>query len=232
MKKILLAGFFVVLLVGLPITAFLLQKPQELRSRATAATVLSFSPVSSPSNPIAKKVGDTIPLDIMINPGTNAISTLKLQLHFDPGKFQGVGTSPFVPSSTSFPTIVEGPVYNSNSGDFVVTISVGSDPTKAIRTTTKVGTLTLTAANPTDATASIVSFGSSTQALSVASTDQASENVLATATPAYITISAIPTPTLIPTHTPTPLPTDTPTPTPILTPSPTLFSFTVFLHGI
>ncbi len=248
-KNILIAGILLLTIIGLPLTIVMFQHRQTLRSRATVATTLSFSPTSSATSPLQKQIGDTVPLEITMNPGTNAISVVKLNVHFDPTKFQGVGANPLTIDTTAFPNVLEGPLLDLANGNITITISVGSDPTKAITTTRRIGTLTLKAINPTT-TPCIISFGSITQAFSVGSTDQAAENVLSTTTPAYITIAALPTPTPTPTHTPTPTPTAIPTPTrtptptatatptPTKTPTPTptplatRFSLTLFLHSI
>ncbi len=249
-KHLLFLGLFIIFLITLPLTIYYLQKKQEQRSKATASTTLSFSPVSSATNSIQKNVGNPISLDVMINPGVNLVSLVTLEIKYDSFVFQPSGQSPFVINSAVFPTVVEGPILN--NGDYLITLSVGSDPTKAVQTPTKIGTLTLVAMNPTFNGPSVISFGTNSKAFSVASTDAASENVLSSATPDYIVVSALPTPTptqtLTPTPTPSPTATSTPpaTPTPTSTPFPTLtpfptitpipmatnFSFTVYLHGI
>jgi hypothetical protein len=231
-KNLLLASLILVAIIGLPLTVALFQQHQNLRSRASASTTLSFSPTSASSTPLVKNVGQTASFDVMVSPGNNAVSTIKLHIHYDSGKFQTISSSPFAVNATSFPTIVEGPINDTSGGNIYLTISVGSDPTKAIRTATRVGTLTLKTTNPTDTTSTIISFGSITQVFSVAATDQASENVLATATPAYVEIVAVPTATDTPAPTATPIPTDTPTPTPTPILQATRFSLHVFLHGI
>jgi hypothetical protein len=76
-------------------------------------------------------------------------------------------------------------------------------------------------------TTSLISFGSLTQVLSAGPNDQAAEDVLATAVPAYIVIGDLPTGLPTPTETPVPPPaTDTPVP------SGAKMNLTLFLHGI
>ena len=176
----------------------------------------------------------------MINPGSNLPSVVKLDIDFDPSKIQ-VSTASIVPNSLAFPTKLEGPILN--NGKLGLSLSIGADTTKAIQKITKVGTITMTALNPTTDTPASIFFGSNTMVLSVGSSDYANENILATSTPVYINIASptptptpvppteTPTPTLIPSPTPTPVPpTETPTPTPL--PLSTILSVTVFLHGI
>lgn len=238
-KKILLIALVIITLIGLPLTVFISQQKQKPKTHASGATTIYFQPNSNAASPISKLVGNTIPLDVMLDPGTNAVSFVKLHLHFDQTKVQGATSNPFSINSTVFPTIMEGPVNSLASGDIYISLSVGSDPTKAIRTTpVRVGTLNLKAGQPTGGETTIVSFGSDSAAYSVASTDQSAQDILASALPAYLSIDEVPTltPTLTPTDTPTPTPsptpTDTPTPTPTPAPLSTILNLTMFLHSI
>ncbi len=241
-KKLFLIGFVVILLIGIPVTIYLLQQQQETRSRAQKSTVLNFTPDSSQTSPIQIEVGETIPLDIMVDPGTNLVSFVKLQIQYDSEKLAAEGTDAFVPNTVVFPTVLEGPVYS--TGKIEVTLSVGPDPTKAVQSLAKAGTVTFTALADTPAgQPTLVTYGVTTQVLSIGSTDQASENVLSSSLPAAIAIGAdaepsvttvpIPSGSPIPT-TPvtspeptgpiassTPIPTDTPSATPTFTPTPT-----------
>lgn len=234
-KKLLLIGFILILLVGIPVTVYLLQKQQETRSRAQAATILKFAPDSSQTNPIQKKIGDSIPLDIMVDPGTNLVSFVKLQIQYDADKLSADQSS-FVPNTVVFPTVLEGPIYS--PGKIEITLSVGPDPTKAVQTVAKAGTVTFKAlANTAAGQPTLVTYGQAVQVLSIGSSDQASENVLSATNPAAIAIgdgSTTTTPTTSPslnpiptgTLTPTPDATETPSPSPtttaLATPTPTL----------
>lgn len=219
-KKIFLGGFIAVLLVGIPVTVYLLQQQQETRSRAEKSTNVSFSPDSTQTTPLQKKVGDVVPLDVTINPGKNLVSFVKLEIQYDPEKLQVDEKTGFQANTVVFPSVLEGPVYT--PGKVSVTLSVGPDPTKAIQTTVKAGTLTVKAlANTAPGTPTVVTYGASTQVLSLGSNDQASENVLSSPIPAYITIGDTATPTDgIPTEVPSgaPIPTqETPTNAPLPT---------------
>src|SRR3954471_10323760 len=128
-KKIFLGGFIAVLLVGIPLTVYLLQQQQEVRSHAEKSTNVSFSPDSSQTTPLQKNVGDVIPLDITINPGKNLVSFVKLEIQYDPEKLATDSANAFQANNVVFPSILEGPVYS--AGKISVTLSVGPDPTKA-----------------------------------------------------------------------------------------------------
>jgi len=223
-KKILLIGFAVVMLVGIPLTVFLLQQQQEVRSRAEKSTNISFTPDSSQTAPIQKAVGDSIPLDIMVNPGKNLVSFVKLEIQYDPEKLATTAAG-FQANTVAFPSVLEGPVYT--PGKIAVTLSVGPDPTKSIQTTTKAATITFKAlAGTPQGTPTLVTYGATTQVLSLGSNDQASENVLSSATPATIIIgggavSETPAPTTAEEPTSTPEASATPTTEPTVTTAPT-----------
>ncbi|MEK9206864.1 MAG: hypothetical protein AAB922_00125, partial [Patescibacteria group bacterium] len=72
-KKVLALFGGVLAIVGLIITIFLVQKVQEIRSRAEKATVLSLTPPNQNVIP-----GDKAKLDIILNPGTNQVNFVKV----------------------------------------------------------------------------------------------------------------------------------------------------------
>lgn len=228
-KRLFLFGFIFIILVGVPITIYLLQQQQEARSRAEKSTNLTFTPDSSQANPIQKQINDMIPLDIMVNPGTNLVSYVKLSIQYDPDKLGVNEADAFIPNTGVFPTVLEGPIYS--SGKIEITLSVGPNPTDAVQNLAKAGTITFKAIeNTADGLPTLVTYGTVTQVLSIGSGDQASENVLSSTTPATIAIggtsispTATGTPIPIPTGslTPTPISTSTPIPTAINTPTPT-----------
>lgn len=84
-KKLLLLGFVVVLLVIIPLTVYLVQQQQKTKSSAQAATVLGFNPAASTIN-----VGDNVNLDLMMNPGINQVSFVKVTITYDPTKLSTV----------------------------------------------------------------------------------------------------------------------------------------------
>ena len=131
--------------------------------------------------------------------------SVRLEIQYDSSKLataSGTGGEPaFEPNKTAFPTINEGPVYE--DGKILVSLSVGSDLTKAIQTPTEIGTLHLKALAGTDTPTQVI-YGTQTQVLSIGTSDQASEDVLSSSTPAIIDIV---TPAVVEP------PTDTPTPT-------------------
>ncbi len=190
MKKFnyIIAAFFILALAIIPLTIYQLQQghkqSQDLRTRASASTTLYFMPATTAANPLKVHTGTAGNLDLWIDPGNNLPSIIKLELLFDAAKIQ---LDSFLVNQTAFPATVEGPIIN--NGTLKITVSIGSDPTKAIQSPTKVGTLNFTALSLTGDTPSIISFGANTSVLSIAQTDQAGQNVLSTTTPGFVEIA-------------------------------------------
>lgn len=213
-NKILLFGIIAVMLVGIPLTTFVVRQQQENRSQAEKATKLSFLPESTVTNPIKKGVGETLSLDVNVTPGTNIVSFLKLEITYDESKLATAEADAFMVNDTAFPVTLEGPTYA--PGKIAATLSVGSDPTKAIQDVTKAATINFKTLAETGGTPINVTYGNSTEILSIGSNDQASENVLLSVEPAVIIIEAS---TITPTiGDGTPVPT-TPQPTVTLQPT-------------
>lgn len=206
-KKILLFGFIFILLLVIPLTVYLLQKQQETRSKAAAATRLYFSPSTIQNTSVNQKVS----FDIYIDPGTNQISFAKLTISYDDKKFTADNNSLQInQTGNKLANVFEGTTLTpstdaSSAATISITLSVGADPTAVIQTVTKIATITLTAKDITDQTGTKIQFvGSQTQVLSIGTSDQANENVLllSSLTPATVVIAA--STAVAPTSTPTP----------------------------
>ena len=227
-KKIAIFGFAVILVLAIPLTIFTLQRPQENRSRAAGSAKLNFVPSSTTTAPLQKNVGETIPLDIMVDPGTHFVTFVRFQVKYDPTKLEISSSDPFTLNQAAFPAKIEGPVVGSG-GTVAESVSVGSDPTKAITKVTKVGTLNFKAIGPTGNTPTTVTYTTITQVLSSGSSDQAAENVLSTTATASIIVNGTAlTPTMVATASATPGPSATPAPTA----NTTLLKFNLLLHGV
>jgi Mg-chelatase subunit ChlD len=178
-------GILVLALVGLPAAIFLSQNRADDRGRAAPSVILSFTPSSTQSTPITVPPGGQVSLDLMVDPGSNAVSHVQTELTYDATKFQ-VDTGGFQVNRDAFPQTVQGPVYS--SGKVVFAVSVGADGTKAIQSPAKVGTLTIRALPAASGTAQ-VGF-SNPQALSISSDSTFRENVVSSTVPATLNISA------------------------------------------
>lgn len=179
-------------------------RPKDSRILAGKSTILSIQPDSSATNPLQKSVGDTITMDLMVDPGANTVSFIKFEILYDATKFSIAGPTALKVISSIFPVTLEGPV--ANQGKIATAVGISNDPTLGITTPTKFATLTFTALqattnnNPTE-----IKFGSASQVLSIGLNDQASENVLSTTQPAFIAINQGNV-TIVPTSGPSPTP--------------------------
>lgn len=221
-KKLLLIGMFLLLLIGIPVTIYILQQQTDDRTRAEKSTVLSYTPESSPASPIQKSVGDEFTIDLMVNPGTNLVSFVSFEIKYDPTILEVGAQNGFVVNSAAFPTTLEGPTVA--QGKITGTLSVGAEPTRALQTPTKVGTITFKALKATGTAPTQVSYQLPlTKVLSIGGNDQFSEDVLASTNPAYVVILDGNSPSITPgvTVTPSAGPTPTPGNNEELTPTPT-----------
>lgn len=200
-KKILLIGFVIALLVAIPLVIYFFNQQQAVQTSSVPSTTLAFTPSSESVN-----LGEDVSLDVNVDPGSNSVSFVKALISYDATKL-ATGASGFVPNTTDFPSIIQGPIYG--PGTISITISIGATGTP-VQKLTRLGTLTLKAIAPTDSAPSQITFGNQTQVLSIGATDQFNENVLSTTTPATISIISSATPTPIPTE--VPVTTLTPTP--------------------
>lgn len=202
-KKLILVGLVVFLLAAIPFTVYFAQQQQRSEIGAQATTNIYFTQ-PSPS-PVA--VGQTVSLDVMMNPGSNLVSFVRLIVTYDATKLE-LSDGGLVPNATAFPSTLEGPTYA--AGQVSTTLSVGADTTRVIQTTTKIATLNFKTKAATSGTQ--VEISPQTQVLSSSKADAPSENVLQQRGSATIVVSdgggltptATPSATTTPTSTPQP----------------------------
>ena len=233
------------LFVGITTLAFISSRFRSTtltRTNALQSTTLSFVPTTTQSAPLQKNINDTVTFDLMVTPGQNFVSLTRLEILYDSTTLQPI-TPALVQNTDAFPTTLD-PV-SMTPGRITATFTIGTDPTKAITVVTKVATITFKAIKDTPiGQPTRIAFGPATEVLSAGPNDQAAENVLNQALPAFVQIAPLPTavptltpvPTALPTLTPTrtPTPTVTPTPLPTATPIPSAIklNFKLYLHGI
>jgi Mg-chelatase subunit ChlD len=186
-KTFVLGGFILLALIILPITLFFFQQQQVTRSNAEKTVDITFEPSVSQTSPeLQIPAGSTFSLDVYVDPGANSVSYVKLEMLYDQTKFKPAGG--FIPDQNIFSQVVEGPI--DQPGKLTATLSIGTDLTKALKTKTKIGTLSLKALESasTDGT-SVISFGDGSQALSVSGNSSYGENVIASTQPVSIQLN-------------------------------------------
>ncbi|HEX8966223.1 MAG TPA: PKD domain-containing protein [Patescibacteria group bacterium] len=204
-KKILLLGFTIAILLAIPLTLGLLSQQTHVPIKAQKSSTLSFSQLNGPVT-----VGQKFNLDILLDPGQNTISFVKMVISYNPaylsvangGGFIQVGSNQY---SNQFTVTLDGPTYDETSNKCTgntcnMTISMGINPQSGTPLTGAQTTIASISFNPIAAPQSgstNVSFSAGTQVLSLASQDQPSENVLSSSPPTTIQIVG-PTPTMTP----------------------------------
>ena len=188
-------GFILTILIAIPFSVYVAQKRQQTTTKAAPSTTLSLEPSLK-----TMTTEDTLVLSIMMDPGSNQVSFVKLSVVFDPKKFTIVnGLTPNTVGNT-LTNIIDEAQSDNTTGKASISLSIGSDPTRAVITKTKIATFEIKPLAATAPTGPNITFDSAnTQVLSIASSDQTSENVLSTTAPAKIAVtSTVTTPTITP----------------------------------
>src|SRR5436190_10402194 len=153
-KRFLIVGIIGILVIGGTLAVWITRQQTQQRSKAAPSTTISFNPSSQTVG-----VNQTVNADIILNPGQNQISVLKLVMTYDANKFDKTNASltPILASpdldSQGFVQILESPVTDACTGTtckMSVTLSIGTSPTKVITKPLKIATISLKAKEATD----------------------------------------------------------------------------------
>lgn len=201
-NKYFILGNLLLLLLAIPVTLFFIRQQQELRSRAAPSSKLYFAPES----PNTSTQCSSFDVDIMLDPGQNIVSIVDLYLKYDPTRLDILQ----IKESTSFPTVVRAASITSGAAN--MSVSIGADVTRAVQSASKVATITL---RPKIAGPVQIQIDSEkSRVFSLSPSDQPTENVLSSASPANVNIGTdtcptggppLPTISIVPTATPTPI---------------------------
>jgi hypothetical protein len=186
-KKLLVIFLIIFFFVGMGATIYMVQKQQETQSHAQKATVITLTPPNQ-----SAAAGEEASLDVSLNPGTNQVTFVKLNIKFDSDKFDGSGVE-FIANPNSPLQMASGGFTNVSDGEVSVVLQIGADPTKVIQQTTTIGTFNLPIKS--DAAAGTTTININKQASQVRSLggggkDAFSENVLNDGIGAKVTIGA------------------------------------------
>jgi len=176
----------VAMLLLLPIIVIATQRPQNLSGIAEGATTIIFSPTSIEDVPLEKKLNEEFFLNVLIDPGSNVLSKVKLDINYDPRFLKLSNQKPILINESIFTEVVEGPYYS--EGRIQITLSVGDELTNALKNKTRAVTLNFIPTTNTSTISTVVSFGPETSASTVEVNDLEKENVVSTTAPAYINI--------------------------------------------
>lgn len=185
--QIITAGVFFITLALLPVIVSYSELHQTRIANAAPSTSLYFLPNTDPGNPLITKPGDTVNLDIYMNPGTNMPYVTKLNIKYDPLLFEANKDSLKI-DRENFPKILG--QSSIKDGRIDITLSTGSGPSDVIKDITKIGTLGLKVKSSDGGKTSEIIFGKETMILSINASDFPGENVLESAIPAHINVAA------------------------------------------
>lgn len=172
-----LFAIFIVVLFALPLTLQLVSKPQTTISSAdeTDGTTLVFDPAASEDDPIEITAGEDLPLVLRVEPGSESrITFVKYVIEYDPDVFEA--TSDDFIATDSFPELLEAP--SDTEGKISASLSVGSNPDKAVDEPTNVGEVLFRTKDITKATKTSLIISEESEALSIGENDSPTDNVL------------------------------------------------------
>jgi len=184
-KRLVLLGFLLTLIIGIPLALFVLQNQTQPTTKAAAVTKFSFD------GPTSVNLNQTFDEKLAVDPGGgNQVSFVKFTFTFDNTKLDKVGTQPVAIDSTY--TVLEQPQVNctNNICTVTATISVGQNQNAIIKTKTDIATIHFVSKANTDpgSPTQLTFANGQNQALSVGTSDQPAENVFQEGLPFSITI--------------------------------------------
>ncbi len=177
-----LLGNLLLIILAIPLTLFLIRRQQELRGSAAPTTTLAIEPNTVTANTCQ----NPITMDVFVDPDKNLVSIVDMYIVYDATKLE---LSKINPNKTSFPLTLRGPNYTSGKAN--ISVSIGSDVTRAIQEKTKVATLEFKPLAATSGGPVTVSLDKAqTRVFSLSKTDEAGENVLLNTLDTAVTITA------------------------------------------
>lgn len=165
-NKYFLLGNLAFLLIVIPIVLFFVKNQTSTRGSAAPTTTLSFIDPTVTTD----QCDNTKTARLVLNPGQNVVNRIQLALKWDKTKFDVV----FTPNKTAFSDIAKDAV--STPDGMTITLAIGADVTKAISTTTDVGTVLIKPIAPTTKVDLEVD-SVNTKIFSLSGQDGAAENV-------------------------------------------------------
>lgn len=166
-NKYFLLGNLAFLLIVIPVVLFFVKNQTSTRGSAAPTSTLSFIDPTV----IADQCDNSKTARLVLNPGQNVVNRIALALKWDKTKFDVV----FTPNKTAFPDIAKDAAPTADG--MTITLAIGPDVTKAISTTTDVGTVQIKPIAPTTKVDLEVD-PVNTKIFSLSSQDGAAENVL------------------------------------------------------
>jgi len=208
MKKVLLIVVFLIILIAIPLTVFLIKQRQEIRQRAAQASSLYIEPAQKTVNP-----GEEFTVEVKIDTDTNYVVGVELYVTFSSSYLEALS---IVNAGTDLPELQQ----TGQVGSGVASISVGSPNNNAFNGSGTVAVVRFKALQST-ATPTVIDIGS--QSI-ITSLDDPTRNVLLSRQKGEVTITggstASPGPSATPAGSPAASASPGPSATPGSSPSP------------
>lgn len=179
-NKFFILGNLILILAAIPLTLFFVKKQQDLQSSAAPSSKLYFQPASVNT----QLQCTSFTMDVMVDPGTNQVSTIDLYLTYDPTL---VEVTQITPSSTFNIVQREASISNGTASIDLDAVGGSPDPSKYVTSITKVATVTFA---PKSAGTATIKFGTDTQVLSLADAEKPYTNVLSSSADGTATIAS------------------------------------------
>lgn len=175
MKKVFLYIVIALILLAIPATVYFVGQQRDIRTRAAPATTLTITPATPTMN-----VGDTIKLNIDIDPATNQVVSADIYITYDATKLDATT----ITNGINAPRVLTSGVIENGTASIKVGAASNAQP---ITTPGTIAVLTLTAKDATSNFApAVVSFASNTF---VGGLNEPTANVLVSTTPSKISIN-------------------------------------------
>ena len=171
MKKVIFIIVSLLLLITIPVVVYFVGQQQDIRSKAAPATSLQFNPQT-----MTEQIGDSFPVNIQINTGTNSIASIKIQLTFDSSilEAESITNGTLAPNITASGIVAPGSASITVSAASTTSPITGSGTVAVVRFKAKTATTVPTS----------VKFDSTTYASAFNET----QNAIVSTVPASITI--------------------------------------------
>ena len=225
MKKILLIIIFLLILIAIPLTVFLVRQRQEVRQKAAPASVMYIDPST-----ITKNVDDTFDVDVKIDTAENRIFGAEILVTFNTTYLEALN----IRQGTFLPSVLTAGTVDNQNGTASIVVGQAESPGGGAQGQGQtIAIVTFKAKASTDGTPTNINLplditppiDSPTNIASSNEPGSDNTNVLISTTPGQVTINTAgssPAPSATPDASGSPLPTPTPSPGgPTPTPSPT-----------
>jgi hypothetical protein len=175
MKKVFLFIGIGLTLLAIPATVFFIGQQKDIRTRAAPASTLSLTPATQTVN-----IGDTLKLDVDIDPGTNQVVSANIYLSYDSSKLE----AQTITNGSNAPRVLTSGIIENGTASIKVGAASTTQPITARGT---IAVITFTAKGVTgNFSPAQVQFASNTF---VGGIDETTANVLVGTVPAKITIN-------------------------------------------